>query len=46
MEISVSDPKNKESALSAFTVYTVKGRDGKSGEFEIQRRYNEFFTLR
>lgn len=31
--------------MSKYTVYTLKGKDA-LGEFEIQRRFNEFFTLR
>jgi hypothetical protein len=33
------------SGISKYTVYVVKGED-KMGEFEVQRRYSEFFTVR
>lgn len=31
--------------MSNYVVYTIKGKDC-FGEFEIQRRFNEFYTIR
>lgn len=31
--------------MSSYTVYCIKGQD-KNGEFEVYRRYNEFYTIR
>jgi hypothetical protein len=39
--VSVSNPIEKKSALSSFTVYTVKGSD-RDGEFEHEKRYSDF----
>lgn len=43
--IGVNEAIEKGSSLSKYTVYLVKGTD-ELGGFEVQRRYNEFFTLR
>lgn len=44
--ILVSNPSEvKSSSMNKFLVYTVKGKDA-LGNFEVQRRFNEFYTLR
>mmetsp|Transcript_1850 Transcript_1850/g.2803 ORF Transcript_1850/g.2803 Transcript_1850/m.2803 type:complete len:145 (+) Transcript_1850:48-482(+) len=40
LEFSVRDPQD----MGGHIVYVVKGKDS-SGEFEVKRRYNEFFLL-
>ncbi|CAD8206419.1 unnamed protein product [Paramecium pentaurelia] len=44
--ILVSNPSEvKSSSMNKYLVYTVKGKDA-LGNFEVQRRFNEFYTLR
>ncbi|KAM3132832.1 hypothetical protein pb186bvf_014980 [Paramecium bursaria] len=43
--IQVSDPIEKGSGMQKHVVYAIKGRDA-LGEFEIYRRFNEFYVLR
>ena len=43
--ISVSDPVTKESGLTKYVAYLVKGSDT-NGNFEVFRRFSDFFTLR
>ena len=44
--ILVSNPSEvKPSSMNKYLVYTVKGKDA-LGNFEVQRRFNEFYTLR
>ncbi|CAD8167674.1 unnamed protein product [Paramecium pentaurelia] len=45
IEIKVSDPVQKGGNISTYYVYTIKGKDC-FGEFETQRRFNEFYTIR
>ncbi|CAD8098919.1 unnamed protein product [Paramecium sonneborni] len=45
IEIKVCDPVQKGGSLSNYIVYTIKGKDC-FGQFETQRRFNEFFTIR
>lgn len=42
----MSDPIKRESTLSSYTAYNIKGSDERNGAFEALRRYNEFFVLR
>ncbi|CAD8166047.1 unnamed protein product [Paramecium octaurelia] len=45
IEIKVCDPVQKSGGISNYVVYTIKGKDC-FGDFETQRRFNEFFTIR
>ncbi|CAD8181275.1 unnamed protein product [Paramecium octaurelia] len=45
IEIKVGDPVQKSGGISNYVVYTIKGKDC-FGEFEAQRRFNEFYTIR
>lgn len=43
--MAVSDPVEKKSTISSFTVYSVKGTD-KGGPFEHEKRYSDFDHIR
>jgi hypothetical protein len=43
INISVQDPQLD--TVGGFTTYLITGTD-KLGQFEIRRRYNDFYTLR
>ena len=45
IEIRIHEAVERGTGLSKYTVYTIKGSD-KLGEFEVQRRFNEFHALR
>lgn len=44
-KITVSDPAKTTGGISKHTEYKVKGADSQ-GEFDISRRYKEFYNLR
>ena len=43
--VSVSNPIEKKSTISSYTVYTIKGTD-KTGSFEHEHRYSDFDHIR
>ena len=45
INIKIVDTVEKGSGLTKFTVYNIKGQD-RLGEFDVFRRFNEFFVLR
>ncbi|CAD8098308.1 unnamed protein product [Paramecium sonneborni] len=45
IEIKVSDPIQKVGSISNYVVYTIKGKDC-FGQFETQRRFNDFYMIR
>ena len=45
IKIMVCDPMTKDAGLSKHTIYNVKGMDN-LGQFDIYRRYNDFYALR
>ena len=45
IKIIVTDPIERDSGVSKFTVYTIKGND-RDGPFETYRRYSDFSILK
>mmetsp|Transcript_7706 Transcript_7706/g.10767 ORF Transcript_7706/g.10767 Transcript_7706/m.10767 type:complete len:87 (+) Transcript_7706:40-300(+) len=44
IQVTVSDPVQKESTINKFVIYNVKGED-KDGAFDVFRRYSDFHSL-
>lgn len=45
INITVGDPIVKDSGFSKHTTYNIRGED-KNGQFDVFRRYSDFYELR